>query len=84
MASKPVIAALVATIPCVVAAGEPITPIRPVQEINLARAELGNKLYFDPRLSKCGFISCNSCRRSRTRRRSPSRSSDRRVRNKSA
>jgi cytochrome c peroxidase len=23
--------------------------------------ELGKKLYFDPRLSKSGFISCNSC-----------------------
>jgi hypothetical protein len=31
------------------------------QEINLAQAELGKKLYFDPRLSKSGFISCNSC-----------------------
>lgn len=44
-----------------VAAGEPIQPIRPVQEINLAQVELGKKLYFDPRLSKSGFISCNSC-----------------------
>jgi len=42
-------------------AQEPITPIRPAQEINLAQAELGKKLYFDPRLSKSGFISCNSC-----------------------
>ena len=32
-----------------------------VREINLAQAELGKKLYFDPRLSKSGFISCNSC-----------------------
>ena len=40
---------------------EPIAPIRPAQEINLAQAELGKKLYFDPRLSKSGFISCNSC-----------------------
>jgi cytochrome c peroxidase len=43
------------------AAEEPIQPITPVQEINLAQAELGKKLYFDPRLSKSGFISCNSC-----------------------
>jgi cytochrome c peroxidase len=43
------------------AANEPIQPIRPVQEINLAQVELGKKLYFDPRLSKSGFISCNSC-----------------------
>ncbi|MCI5144653.1 MAG: cytochrome-c peroxidase, partial [Candidatus Electrothrix sp. AR3] len=42
-------------------AKEPIDPIAPVKEINLAQAELGKKLYFDPRLSKSGFISCNSC-----------------------
>lgn len=40
---------------------EPITPIRPPQQVNLGMAELGKKLYFDPRLSKSGFISCNSC-----------------------
>ncbi|MFA5530698.1 MAG: cytochrome-c peroxidase [Thiohalomonadaceae bacterium] len=42
-------------------AQEPIQPILPVQNINLAQVELGKKLYFDPRLSKSGFISCNSC-----------------------
>ena len=42
-------------------AAEPIQPIKPVQEINLAQIELGKKLYFDPRLSKSGFIPCNSC-----------------------
>ena len=42
-------------------AAEPIKPISPVQNINLAQVELGKKLYFDPRLSKSGFISCNSC-----------------------
>ena len=42
-------------------AAEPIQPIAPVKEINLAQVELGKKLYFDPRLSKSGFISCNSC-----------------------
>ncbi|WP_244881460.1 cytochrome-c peroxidase [Vibrio cidicii] len=40
---------------------EPVTPIAPAQEIHLGKAELGKKLYFDPRLSKSGFISCNSC-----------------------
>lgn len=40
---------------------EPVQPIAPVKEINLARAELGKKLFFDPRLSRSGFISCNSC-----------------------
>ena len=44
-----------------VLADEPIEPIRPVQTINLAQVALGQKLYFDPRLSKSGFISCNSC-----------------------
>lgn len=42
-------------------ANEPIQPISPVKDINLAQVELGKKLYFDPRLSKSGFISCNSC-----------------------
>ncbi len=45
----------------VTAAEEPIQPIKPVQNINLGMVELGKKLYFDPRLSKSGFISCNSC-----------------------
>ena len=40
---------------------EPISPVQPVKEINLALSELGKKLYFDPRLSASGFISCNSC-----------------------
>lgn len=43
------------------AAADPITPIQPAQGINAAKAELGKKLFFDPRLSKSGFISCNSC-----------------------
>lgn len=42
-------------------AQEPIQPIALVQDINLAQVELGKKLFFDPRLSKSGFISCNSC-----------------------
>ena len=45
----------------IAATKEPIEPIQPVKEINLAQVELGKKLYFDPRLSKSGFISCNSC-----------------------
>jgi len=44
-----------------VAAKEPIQPIEPAKGINTPMAELGKKLYFDPRLSKSGFISCNSC-----------------------
>jgi len=50
---------LVAT--SVVSAAEPVQAIRPAQDLNLAQVELGKKLYFDPRLSKSGFISCNSC-----------------------
>ena len=42
-------------------AAEPIEPVPPVGQINVAKAELGKKLFFDPRLSKSGFISCNSC-----------------------
>ena len=42
-------------------AKEPIQPITPPKVIDLGMAELGKKLYFDPRLSKSGFISCNSC-----------------------
>jgi cytochrome c peroxidase len=45
----------------VASAAEPVQPIRPAQDLNLAQVELGKKLYFDPRLSKSGFISCNSC-----------------------
>ena len=45
----------------VVFAKEPIDPISPVKNINLAQVELGKKLFFDPRLSKSGFISCASC-----------------------
>ena len=40
---------------------EPIQPIKPAAVSNPAMVELGKKLYFDPRLSKSGFISCNSC-----------------------
>ena len=40
---------------------EPITPIEPAKVTDAALVELGKKLFFDPRLSKSGFISCNSC-----------------------
>ncbi len=66
MKIRPLFSAVV--IPCLVMAAsakafaeEPIQPIQPAKEINLALAELGKKLYFDPRLSRSGFISCNSC-----------------------
>jgi cytochrome c peroxidase len=40
---------------------EPIQVIKPPSQINLGMVELGKKLYFDPRLSKSGIMSCNSC-----------------------
>lgn len=43
------------------AAHEPIQPITPAVVTNPAMMELGKKLFFDPRLSRSGFISCNSC-----------------------
>jgi cytochrome c peroxidase len=52
---------LVAGATAVAGPEEPIQPISPPKQINLGMAELGKKLYFDPRLSKSGFISCNSC-----------------------
>lgn len=38
-----------------------IQPIEVEVIENNAKVELGKKLWFDPRLSKSGFISCNSC-----------------------
>jgi cytochrome c peroxidase len=43
------------------AADEPITPVVRAKVSQPALVELGKKLYFDPRLSRSGFISCNSC-----------------------
>lgn len=43
------------------AVNEPIEPIRAAKPANPAMVELGKKLFFDPRLSRSGFISCNSC-----------------------
>jgi len=40
---------------------EPIQPIQAAVVKDPARVELGRKLFFDPRLSRSGFISCNSC-----------------------
>ncbi|MGX9699961.1 cytochrome-c peroxidase [Janthinobacterium lividum] len=40
---------------------EPIQPITAAKIANPAMVELGKKLFFDPRLSRSGFISCNSC-----------------------
>jgi len=55
-----------AFVSCTVVAGfslaqEPIQPVTYPTDINPPLAELGRMLFFDPRLSKSGFISCNSC-----------------------
>ncbi len=42
-------------------ANEPIQPIEDAKPKNPGMVELGKMLFFDPRLSKSGFISCNSC-----------------------
>lgn len=40
---------------------EPIQPIVYPVDLNEAKVELGKKLFFDPRLSRSGWISCHSC-----------------------
>ncbi|MCF6147473.1 MAG: cytochrome-c peroxidase [Candidatus Kuenenia sp.] len=40
---------------------EPIQPIPFHYDDNRAKTELGKKLFFEPRLSKSGWITCNSC-----------------------
>jgi cytochrome c peroxidase len=56
-----VVALLTFTATTAVWAAEPIQPIPAAKVKNPAMVELGKKLFFDPRLSKSGFISCNSC-----------------------
>lgn len=41
--------------------GEPIKPVPATGDYDTAKVELGKKLFFEPRLSRSGFISCNSC-----------------------
>ncbi len=40
---------------------EPIKAIEPAEGLDTQKVELGKTLWFDPRLSKSGAISCNSC-----------------------
>ncbi len=40
---------------------EPIQPIPISFDYDSAKIELGKKLFFEPRLSKSGWITCNSC-----------------------
>lgn len=52
---------LAATVAAPAFAAEPVDPIEPVKIENPALVELGKMLFFEPRLSRSGFISCNSC-----------------------
>ncbi|MES2626243.1 MAG: cytochrome-c peroxidase [Pseudomonadota bacterium] len=40
---------------------EPIQPVELPTDLDMPKVELGKKLFFDPRLSLSGWISCNSC-----------------------
>lgn len=42
-------------------ANEPVQPIQPYESDAPEKVALGKKLFFEPRLSRSGFISCNSC-----------------------
>ena len=44
-----------------VAAEEPIQPVERPKHLDAGKVELGKQLFFDARLSKSGWISCNSC-----------------------
>ena len=55
------VAAGVASLSAAKANEQLFAPIAPPKAVDLGMVELGKKLYFDPRLSKSGFISCNSC-----------------------
>lgn len=59
------VTACAATLLCISASAitpaEPIQPIPPAKISSPELVELGKKLYFEPRLSKSGFLSCNSC-----------------------
>lgn len=42
-------------------AAEPIQPVEAAKVGSPEKVELGKMLFFEPRLSKSGAISCNSC-----------------------
>ena len=49
------------SVACAATAKEPIDPLPRTRPRPTPMSELGKKLFFDPRLSPSGFISCNSC-----------------------
>jgi cytochrome c peroxidase len=63
IASAAAVAALILTFgaPVHAAEQEPIEPLEPAKITAPAKVELGKQLFFDPRLSRSGWISCNSC-----------------------
>ncbi|MHA7815399.1 MAG: cytochrome-c peroxidase [Pseudohaliea sp.] len=61
LATLKALAAAVALSAPLAQAVEPIAPIEPPTGVNSAKAAIGKQLFFDPRLSKSGFLSCNSC-----------------------
>jgi cytochrome c peroxidase len=54
-------ASVLCTTAALAQSNEPVSPVPAPKAVNPAAVELGKKLFFDPRLSKSGFISCNSC-----------------------
>lgn len=63
--TKHLLSALLLGLPLLSAANpwqdEPIQPIKAPTDLDPDKVELGKQLFFDPRLSKSGWISCNSC-----------------------
>ena len=58
----PLTLAIIASLSAVQAeANEPISIIKPAVITEPEKVELGKMLFFEPRLSMSGFISCNSC-----------------------
>jgi len=63
MKSKIILASILFFLSTVLYASEPITPIPLHVKYNYQKAKLGETLYFDPRLSSDGTVSCASCHR---------------------
>lgn len=56
-----VIGCAVACSSAAIGSNQPIQPIPQQTPADIGKVELGKKLFFEPRLSKSGFLSCNSC-----------------------
>lgn len=56
-----VISLVAAGVNAAIPRNEPIKPIAPAVITEPEKVELGKKLFFDPRLSMSGIISCNTC-----------------------